>query len=57
VVIVLGTLFYLSRTTGHRWFNTLRGKKTPVQEPKGSLSTLKSRPIRAFGDNRADISE
>jgi preprotein translocase subunit SecE len=57
MVIVLGTFFYLSRATGHRWINTLRGKETPVQEPKGSLSTLKSNPIRAFGDNRADISE
>lgn len=59
VVIVLGALFYISRATGHRWINTLRGQKTPapVAQPLVGPSTLKSTPIRAFGDNRADISE
>ncbi len=29
-VVVLGALFYISRSTGHRWINSLRGKQVPV---------------------------
>jgi hypothetical protein len=59
-VVILGALFYMSRATGHLWINTLRGKTAPAQASKPlvqSATSSQGSPIRAFGDNRVDISE
>lgn len=59
-VVMLAALFYMSRSTGHRWISALRGKKAHVQDSEPfvqSAAAAQGSPIRAFGDNRADISE
>ncbi len=60
VVVTLGTLFYISRATGHRWIGILRGQPAPVPVLKPVVESATDRQgqaIRAFGDNRADLSE
>lgn len=55
-VVVLGGLFYLSRSTDHRWLSSLRGK-TPAQPTtkvtEVTASAGQGTEIRAYGDNRA----
>jgi hypothetical protein len=54
-LVILGALFYASNATGHRWFNTLRGKETPTPatellESVGGQGEL----TRSYGDNRSN---
>jgi hypothetical protein len=60
VLVVFGALFYISRTTNHRWIGILRGQPTPapVLEPVvESAADRQGRAPRSYGDNRADISQ
>jgi hypothetical protein len=59
-VVVLGALFYISKTTEHRWIARLRGMVPSSPVPKVAVATAaagQGQPMRAYGDNRADISE
>ena len=58
-VVMLSALYYISRTTNHRWIAFLRGKPMPDQTtvpPIVSAATAQGVGARAYGDNRADIS-
>jgi preprotein translocase subunit SecE len=56
VAVVLASLFYISRTTGHRWISILGHQKTSIPELKpavaGSVAGGQGRPSRSYGDNR-----
>lgn len=59
-VVVVGMLFYISRTTGHRWINILRRQKTsvPVLKPVAEgPAGGQGHAIRSYGDNRANIGD
>ena len=54
-VVVLGALFYISRTTGHRWIKILRGQETSVPDLKPvpvSAVAGQGQGYRPYGDNR-----
>jgi preprotein translocase subunit SecE len=61
VAVVLASLFYISRATGHRWVSILRRQKTPVPDLKpavaGSVAGGQGRAARSYGDNRANIGD
>ena len=57
--VILYALYYISKTTGHRWFAALRQRiaPQPVAAPIVQSTTAgQGREMRAYGDNRADIS-
>lgn len=60
-VVTLAALFYISRTTNHRWIPIL-GRKL-ASDRAAKLASLVSVPsgqgsvMRAYGDNRASVSE
>lgn len=59
-LVVLGALFYLSSMTGHAWIQILRGKVGSAPATK-HVTTIQSdgepeRPMKAYGDNRMDLS-
>lgn len=60
-VVILGALYYASRTTGHRWVSMLRNRATgktapvPVVPVAVTASAGQGAELRAYGDNRADI--
>ncbi len=60
IVVTLGALYYISRTTNHRWIAALRGKPMPEKNVDSAAVTAVDGQggafIRAYGDNRADIS-
>jgi hypothetical protein len=59
-VVALLALYYISRTTGHRWIGILRGKAAPVQETQPTVVSTASGQgpaIRAYGDNRSDTGD
>jgi hypothetical protein len=59
-VVILGGLFYISRSTGHSWISTLRGKVPPVQPTVPTVVSAaagQGTEIRTYGDNRANISK
>jgi hypothetical protein len=59
-VVVLGALFYVSRTTGHRWIGILRRQEIPVPELKPVVESTaggQGHAIRSYGDNRANIGD
>jgi hypothetical protein len=53
-IVVLGALYYISRTTDHRWLNALRGKQAPVPAPEPAKipwrDDHKGRDGRAYSD-------
>jgi len=54
-VVVLGSLFYISHTTGHRWIKILRRQETsvPVLKPVPvSAVAGQGQGYRPYGDNR-----
>jgi hypothetical protein len=56
-VVVLAALFYISRTTGHRWINLLRRQESPAPELKPVAESVvggQGGVIRSIGDNRAE---
>lgn len=55
-VVLLGALYYISRTTGHRWIARLRSQALPAQTVKPLAAPVLDTPMPAYGDNRADIS-
>lgn len=59
-VVVIGSLFYASKTTDHRWLPMLRTRmvanRTPIVPVAASASAGQGPEMRAYGDNRADIS-
>jgi hypothetical protein len=58
--IVLGALFYISRTAGHRWISILRHREIPVPELKPVVESTaggQGHAIRSYGDNRANIGD
>jgi len=59
-VIVLGALFYISHTTGHRWINILRRKNSFTQDTQ-PIAVIASggqgHAIRSYGDNRTNIGD
>jgi hypothetical protein len=60
VVVMLGALFYISRATNHRWIGILRGQPAPAAILKPAVEVASYRQgqtIRAFGDNRTDLSD
>lgn len=62
VIVILGSLYFISRTTEHRWIAMLRGTTVSNQVAKLAAETAtieqkKERPLRAYGDNRSDISK
>jgi hypothetical protein len=59
VLVVSGALFYVSRTTNHRWIGILRGQPTPAPVLEPVIETAadrQGRSPRSYGDNRANIS-
>ena len=57
--VILYALYYISKTTGHRWFVALRQRIAPqlVAAPIVPITTEgQGREMRAYGDNRADLS-
>jgi hypothetical protein len=60
-VIVLGSLFYISKTTNHRWIPILGRKLASDRAAKlasiVSITGGQGQEMRAYGDNRASISE
>jgi hypothetical protein len=58
-VIILGSLFFISRTTGHGWLRALRAQRTDPETPvlAPAVVAAQNQPMRAYGDNRADITE
>jgi hypothetical protein len=60
-VVILGSLFYASKTTGHRWISMLRNRVTgktapvPVIPVVATAAAGQGPEMRAYGDNRADI--
>jgi hypothetical protein len=57
-IVILGTLYYISRTTGHRWIARLRQQALPVpvaQPIVASAAAGQGPEVRAYGDNRANI--
>ncbi len=60
VVVISAALFYLSRATNHRWMGILRGQPAPVpvvETVVESSADSQGQALRAFGDNRADLSD
>jgi len=60
-VVVLGALFYISRTTDHRWISILRRQETSVPDLKlaaesAAIAHGQGHVFRSPGDNRAKIS-
>lgn len=59
-VVFVSAAFYIFRATGHHLSNPLR-RQPVTTPPKPNMFTPvesgQSRPMRAYGDNRADISE
>jgi hypothetical protein len=58
-VVILGALFYISRTNGHRWIPTLGRQKAPVPVVKPLVEAAavvhgQGHAIRSYGDNRAE---
>jgi hypothetical protein len=63
VLVVLGSLFYISRSTGHRWIAPLRRKQDAALAAKQAAATAaaeshgQGRAVRSYGDNRANIGD
>jgi len=60
VGIVLVALFYISKTTDHRWLGMLRRQKTPVAALKPMAQSVaggQGRPTRSYGDNRESVGD
>ena len=60
IVVVLGALFYISRTTNHRWISIIRSQRTSAPMPmpvSESAAHGQGHAARAFGDNRADTGD
>ena len=59
-IAILGGLYYISRTTNHRWIAFLRRKPMPEATTDQTTVTAAAgqggASLRAYGDNRADIS-
>jgi hypothetical protein len=56
--VILASLFYISATTKHGWMRLLNGgRATRMEAPPTVPAVTKSQPLRAYGDNRIDISE
>ena len=56
-VVVLGALFYISRTTNHRWISRLRRVDASIQVAQpvaASTAGEQGHTIRSYGDNRAE---
>ena len=56
IAVILGSLFYISSVTGHRWMNMLRRKGDAVQVPTPIVETAdggQGRIARPYGDNRS----
>ncbi len=55
--VVLGSLFYISKSTGHRWIGMLRGQAAPVIDLKPAVESVsggQGQNLRSYGDNRAN---
>jgi hypothetical protein len=53
-IVILGSLFFISMTTGHQWINMLRGIKPPAQPVVPSAESAgggQGRTIKSYGDN------
>jgi hypothetical protein len=53
-VVILGALFYISSTMGHRWFYALRGQPAvaPVVVSVADMNGGQGPATRTYGDNR-----
>jgi hypothetical protein len=54
-LIILAALFYISRSTNHRWLSMIRGQAVPVPVVATTVKTVESAQgsaPRAYGDNR-----
>jgi hypothetical protein len=54
-LIILGALFYISRSTNHRWLSMIRGQAVPVPVVATAVTTNESAQgssPRGYGDNR-----
>jgi hypothetical protein len=62
-VVVLGSLFYISRSNGHRWIAPLRRKQDDAIAARQAAATASTedhgqgRAIRSYGDNRANVGD
>jgi len=59
-IVILGALFYISRTNGHRWIAPMRRRAATQQAAKVLAETAavghgQGQAIRSYGDNRAEI--
>lgn len=60
VVVIVGALYYISKATGHRWIARLRQQvaTAPVVQPVvQSAFAAQGTEVRAYGDNRTDVSQ
>ncbi len=60
VLVILGALYYISKTTDHRWIAMIRRQvvPTPIAQPVVQSASAGQGPeMRAYGDNRADVSK
>ncbi len=56
-VVILGALFFMSRTTNHRWLAMLRGNKPVALKPVPSALSAdggQGRAIKSYGDSTGD---
>jgi len=59
-VVILGALFYMSRSTEHQFVNKLRGKNNPLENARSKAASAalgQGKDLRPFGDNRANTGD
>ena len=58
-LVILGSLFYISRMNGHRWIAPLRrradAKEAARVQTEVDAAQGQGKPARAYGDNRASL--
>lgn len=60
IIAIAGGLYYISRTTNHRWIARLRGQAAPIPAAKpAAVSAMSGQgaELRAYGDNRTNIAK
>ena len=54
VVVILGSLFYMSNATGHSWFRNLIGSLRPAPATVAPVPAATSETYRPYGDNTSN---
>jgi hypothetical protein len=61
-IVILGSLFYISRSNGHRWIAPLRRKQDAALAARQAAAAAadshgQGRAVRSYGDNRANVGD